>query len=115
MFCGPLGRRRLPERACWQVLAAVADRDPEPTAAFNYGEDRGHRRSGLLAADGDPGFKTFVEEAPTSRSRSGELERCSVHVGRLQCDSITGLAVTMNGAEFRATPTILNIVRGEGR
>src|ERR1039458_10174314 len=32
----------------------VADRDLEPSAAFDDGEDRRHARSGLLAADMDP-------------------------------------------------------------
>ena len=40
----------------WQdLIQVVADRDPEP-AAFDHGEDRGHTRSGLLAADVDPVF-----------------------------------------------------------
>jgi len=40
-------------RASRQV---VADRYPEAAAAFNHGEDRGHTRSGLLAANMDPVF-----------------------------------------------------------
>jgi hypothetical protein len=38
------------------VSEAGAHRDFEPTAAFDHGEDRGHTRSGLLAADVDPVF-----------------------------------------------------------
>ena len=34
----------------------VADRYPEPAAAFDHREDRGDARSGLLAADMDPVF-----------------------------------------------------------
>ena len=46
---GPVGKS-------WQdLIQVVADRDPEP-AAFDHGEDRGHTRSGLLAADVDPVF-----------------------------------------------------------
>ncbi len=41
----------------WQDLVqVVANRDPEPAAALNHGDDRGHTRSGLLAADLDPVF-----------------------------------------------------------
>jgi hypothetical protein len=32
------------------VVQVFANRDPEPAAAFNHGDDRGHTRSGLLAA-----------------------------------------------------------------
>jgi len=36
------------------LIQVVADRDPEPAAAFNHGEDCGHTQSGLLAANMDP-------------------------------------------------------------
>jgi hypothetical protein len=38
------------------VSEVGAQRDLEPTAAFDHGEDRGPTRSGLLAADVDPVF-----------------------------------------------------------
>jgi len=40
------------------LMKVFADRDLEPAAAFNHGEDRGHTRSGLLAADVYPVFST---------------------------------------------------------
>jgi hypothetical protein len=49
---GPVGK------SGQDLVQVVADRDPEAAAAFNHGEDRGHTRSGLLAADVDPVFST---------------------------------------------------------
>ena len=49
---GPVGK------SGQDLVQVVADRDPEPAAAFNHGEDRGHTRPGLLAADVDPVFST---------------------------------------------------------
>ena len=46
---------RLVGKSGQDFIQVVADRDPEP-AAFDHGEDRGHTRSGLLAADVDPVF-----------------------------------------------------------
>jgi len=64
--CDPCGRREIGDLLnglvgkSWQDLVqVVADRDPEPAAAFNHGEDRGHTRPGLLAADMDPVFSTI--------------------------------------------------------
>ena len=63
MSCCPCGRceigdllNRLVGKSGQDFIQVVADRDPEPAAAFNHGEDRGHTRSGLLAADMDPVF-----------------------------------------------------------
>ena len=58
MSCGPCGRceigdllNELVGKSGQDLVQVVADRYPEPAAAFNHGEDRGHTRSGLLAAD----------------------------------------------------------------
>ena len=63
MSCDPYGRCEVGDLLnglvgkSWQDLVqVVANRDHEPAAAFNHGEDRGHTRSGLLAADVDPVF-----------------------------------------------------------
>ena len=47
---GPVGK------SGQDLIQVVADRVPELAAAFNHAEDRGHTRSGLLAADVDPVF-----------------------------------------------------------
>ena len=39
------------------LVQVVADRHPELAAAFDHGEDRGHTRPDLLAADVDPVFR----------------------------------------------------------
>jgi len=61
MVGGPGGRCKFGEAldGCigesWQdVSQIVAHRDLHASAAFDDGEDRGHARSGLLAADVDP-------------------------------------------------------------
>ncbi len=61
MVGGPGGRCEFGEAldGCigesWQdVGEVVAHRDLHASAAFDDGEDRGHARSGLLAADVDP-------------------------------------------------------------
>ncbi len=65
MSCGPPGWRNVGDflnvpvgESGQDVVQVIADGDPEPAAAFNHGEDRGHTRSGLLAADVDPVFST---------------------------------------------------------
>jgi hypothetical protein len=64
--CGPCGGWEVgevligPVGKSWQDLVqVVGDRDPESAATFDHGEDRGHTRSVLLAADVDPVFTTI--------------------------------------------------------
>jgi hypothetical protein len=40
-------------------MKVFADRDAKPAAALDHGEDRGHTRSGLFAADVDPVFSVM--------------------------------------------------------
>ena len=60
---GPCGRREIGDELDGHVcqsgqyfIQVVADRDAKAAAVLNHGEDRGHARSGLLAADMDPVF-----------------------------------------------------------
>jgi len=66
VFCDPCGRCEIGDllnglvgKSGQDLIQVVADRDPEPAAAFNHGEDGGNTRSGLLAADMDPVFSSI--------------------------------------------------------
>ena len=61
--CDPCGRCEICEllngavrKSGQDLIQVFANRDSEPAAAFDHGEDRGHKRSGLLTADMDPVF-----------------------------------------------------------
>src|ERR1039457_6480620 len=61
--CGPCDRREIGDELDGHVcqsgqdlMKVFADRDAKPAAALDHGEDRGHTRSGLFAADVDPVF-----------------------------------------------------------
>jgi len=65
--CSPCGRCELGDllnglvgKSGQDLVQVVADRDSEPAAAFDHGEDRGHTRPGLLAADMDPVFALCI-------------------------------------------------------
>ena len=64
--CGPCDRREIGDELDGHVcqsgqdlMKVFADRDAKPAAALDHGEDRGHTRSGLFAADVDPVFSVM--------------------------------------------------------